>query len=344
MSETYCTFEDCKTPAKYGFVYNQAERCKEHKEDRKLPTRVCSGGCRKRPSFKDENGVTKFCSKCKPGSTWKECEVEDCKAPAKYGFVYNQAKRCKEHKEDRKPSTRVCAGSCRKRPSFKDENGVTKFCAKCKPGSTWKECEFENCHKKAKYASVYNKPERCEDHKENRRRPTHVCAGGCVVEPTFKGSDGKRMYCQNCLPGNEKKIVKRTMTVKRTDKICNHFECTGKASYAFYFGQGETCGKHKKDPCEEHKDSIGVGCKKCKTGRKKQYKFCEGFQCRIEARYNFVEDFLDKSTRQYKFCKKHSLPNMQSESKLQKITTQECLSPQITETDVEANAEEKNQA
>ena len=40
--------------------------------------------------------------------------------------------------------------------------------------STWKECEFENCHKKAKYALVYKKPDRCEYHKENRKLEANV--------------------------------------------------------------------------------------------------------------------------------------------------------------------------
>ena len=41
-----------------------------------------------------------------------------------------------------------------------------------------KKCELENCTKNATYAYIYGKPERCKEHKENRKPQYTLCTCG----------------------------------------------------------------------------------------------------------------------------------------------------------------------
>ena len=39
-------------------------------------------------------------------------------------------------------------------------------------------CEYENCHKRASYARFYGKPERCKEHREDRKFHSRICTCG----------------------------------------------------------------------------------------------------------------------------------------------------------------------
>ena len=48
-----------------------------------------------------------------------------------------------------------------------------------------KTCNYENCNKRAYYALTYGNPDRCKEHKENRKHQTMVCRCG-KTRPYFK--------------------------------------------------------------------------------------------------------------------------------------------------------------
>ena len=62
----------------------------------------------------------------------KLCEFENCRKQASYGYFYQKAERCKDHKEDRKPQYKICR--CGKHtPNFGLPNDKrASYCIKCK--------------------------------------------------------------------------------------------------------------------------------------------------------------------------------------------------------------------
>ena len=59
-------------------------------------------------------------------------------------------------------------------------------------------CQFENCRKRASYALTYGKPDRCKEHKENRRPQYNICRGvGCNTHPVYNyDGQSKALYCK----------------------------------------------------------------------------------------------------------------------------------------------------
>ena len=119
-----CKYKDCKKKAYYALTYKNPDRCKNHKENRKLQTMIC--GCGQSQPYFNEPGEKKAicCSKCKTET-----------------MVNVKHKKC----------------DCRKsRPSF-NEPGEKKAicCAKCKT-----ETMIDVKHKKCKCRTIpsFNEP------------------------------------------------------------------------------------------------------------------------------------------------------------------------------------------
>ena len=61
-----------------------------------------------------------------------------------------------------------------------------------------KKCELENCTKNATYAYFHGKPERCKEHKENRKPQYKICTCG-LAQPSYNYKGEKKpMYCSKC--------------------------------------------------------------------------------------------------------------------------------------------------
>ena len=59
-------------------------------------------------------------------------------------------------------------------------------------------CEFENCRKQASYSYFFQKPERCKDHKEDRKKQYSICRCG-KHQPSFGlPTDKRASYCIKC--------------------------------------------------------------------------------------------------------------------------------------------------
>ena len=55
-------------------------------------------------------------------------------------------------------------------------------------------CQFENCRKRASYATTYGKPERCNEHREGRKLQYAICRCG-NARPTYNLLDESRPVC-----------------------------------------------------------------------------------------------------------------------------------------------------
>ena len=112
-------------------------------------------------------------------------------------------------------------------------------------------CEFENCRKRASYALTYGKPDRCIDHKEDRKPQYKVCKCG-KARPTYnEQGEPKAICCISC---------KTETMINVKNKKCR----CGKA-YPIYNEQGET----KAICCSQCKTEtmININHKRCMCGK-----------------------------------------------------------------------------
>lgn len=113
-----CNFENCRNRAYFGYTYGSLERCKEHKEDRPLATRICKCG-KSRPSFNEPGEkIAIYCVSCKTKT------MVD---------VINKKCRCgkaKPHFNEPGEKIGICCVSC------KTENMVDVNHKKCKCGKS----------------------------------------------------------------------------------------------------------------------------------------------------------------------------------------------------------------
>ena len=85
-------------------------------------------------------------------------------------------------------------------------------------------CEFENCRKQASYGYFFRKPERCKQHREDRKPQYKICHCG-KHEPNFGLSTDKRAsYCFECK-------VDKMIDIK--NKKCQENKCIKQPSYNF---------------------------------------------------------------------------------------------------------------
>ena len=112
-------------------------------------------------------------------------------------------------------------------------------------------CNHENCRKRASYALTYGNPDRCKEHKENRKPQYAVCKCGKARPSYNEPGETKAICCKAC---------KRDTMVNVKHKKC---EC-GKAQPQ-YNEPGET----KAICCKDCKTDtmINVIHKKCECGK-----------------------------------------------------------------------------
>ena len=176
-------------------------------------------------------------------------------------------------------------------------------------------CEFENCRKQASYSYFFQKPERCKDHKEDRKKQYSICRCGkhqpsfglptdkrasyCIkcktdemvnlnsqkcecgkYQPSFGlPSDKRARYCSKCKLKGMENIINKSCKENNCNKIPN-FNFKGKKTSLY-------CKKHAKE------NMIDIKSKRCKE---------DG--CLTQPLYNF------KNKKRPLYCKKHAKENM----------------------------------
>ena len=199
-----CEFETCRCQASYGEYYGKPIRCKNHKEEYKLVSRLCQHpGCQIQPNYNYSNETKPlFCSPHKLENMVniisKRCEHPGCQKQPNYNY-FSETKPifCSSHKLENMidiKNKRCEHDGCQKRPNYNYANESTsRFCSSHKLENMIdiisKRCEQDGCQKRPNYNYANESTARfCSSHKlENmvdikNKRCHHP---GCQTIPNY---------------------------------------------------------------------------------------------------------------------------------------------------------------
>lgn len=228
-----CEFENCRCQASYGEYYGKPIRCKNHKEEYKLVSRLCrEGNCKTIPNYNYEGErIARFCNSHKEigmiDVISKKCEHDGCQKQPKFNYIGESRPRfCSSHKEIGMIDiiSKKCEhDGCKKTPAYNYSSETTvRFCG---------------CHKFENMVDVKNK--RCEH-------------SGCQKQPTYnyEGESNPR-FC-----GCHK--FENMIDVK--NKRCERDGCQKQPNYNY---AGERTARF----CVSHKEfgMIDIKNKRCKS-------------------------------------------------------------------------------
>ena len=207
-----CEYNNCLRKASYGIKRDTPIRCKEHKENMKLVSKICV--CGKSLAIYNSSGESNalYCSKCKTDEMvsfiHKMCIYEECKTQPTYNYEGQKALYCFDHKLDgmiNVKNKKCVYEGCDTIPNYNYKGEVkTLYCSTHKLDGMIdvknKKCVYEGCNT----LSTYNykgelKTLYCSKHKldgmiDIKHRP--CLREGCNTTPNFnyKG-EVKRLYC-----------------------------------------------------------------------------------------------------------------------------------------------------
>lgn len=215
-----CEYQTCRNRASYAYTYDKAERCKEHKEDRKPQYNICMCGSAS-PSFNYEGAVRgAYCKKCKTDDMKNfksnQCYKEGCQKRPIFNFSdKNKGKYCSKHKL--KGMINVCDKKCKEEgcmciPSFNFSNKkIGLYCSE---------------HKLENMINIVSK--KCREN-------------GCQIIPKFNYANEKiGLYCS-------KHKLENMINVK--GKRCQELNCDFLNPRFNYPNEkiGLYCNQHKKE-------------------------------------------------------------------------------------------------
>jgi len=268
-----CNFENCRKYANYGEYYSKPLRCKEHKENYKLVSKICQEySCKIRSSFNFEGEKqSKFCSTHKENGmvdiNSKTCQYLGCAIRSSFNFEgKKQSKFCSKHKENGMINVEVFNKTCQytgcktiSNFNFEGEK-FGKFCSIHKENGMvdikHKTCQKNNC----KIQPVFNfkgetQPQFCSKHKENGMINILIktCEHPeCEVSAVFNFLGEK--YYKFCSKHKENGMI----DIK--SKPCQHPGCNIRPIFNFEDEKfGKFCSNHKLD------GMIDIKNKHCKA-------------------------------------------------------------------------------
>ena len=228
-----CEFENCRCQASYGEYYGKPIRCKNHKEEYKLVSRLCQeGNCKTLSNYNYEGeSKARFCSSHKLENMIdvksKKCEHAGCQTRPNYNYEgESNARFCNSHKEfgmiDIK-NKRCEHDGCQKQPIYNYEGeSNARFCSS---------------HKLENMIDVKSK--KCEH-------------AGCQTRPlyNYEGESNARF----CVSHKFENMI----DVK--SKTCEHAGCQTRPNYNY---EGESNARF----CNSHKEfgMIDIKNKRCKS-------------------------------------------------------------------------------
>ena len=135
-------------------------------------------------------------------------------------------------------------------------------------------CNFKNCEKRATYAFTYGKPDRCIDHKENRKPQYSVCPCGKGTQTYNVPGETKRIYCGKCKTGEMVNVKNKRCQCGSGKRPRYNLPGETKPIYCIVCMTGEMVNvKNKKCRCGKHIPSFNlpgettpVCCENCKNG------------------------------------------------------------------------------
>jgi hypothetical protein len=276
-----CEFETCRKQASYGEFYGKPIRCKEHKQEYKLVSRLCQNeGCKVQPVYNYEGELTaRFCSTHKLENMIdvksKKCFYENCNTYPTFNFNSEEKPLyCLLHKLDGMVNVKdkKCnREGCKVSPTYNFENEKNPlYCfthmLEGMIDLKHKKCCYDGCKVRPTFNfNAEEKPEYCFAHKlegmidvANKK----CCYDGCKVRPTYNFENKKTLlYCIS------HKLEGMIDLAKNKNKKCIYKECKIMPCYNFE-------NKEKPDYCFAHKlegmFDLANKNKKCKAN------FCLG--------------------------------------------------------------------
>jgi hypothetical protein len=226
-----CEFETCREQASYGEFYGKPIRCKDHKGDFKLVSKLCQEG---------------NCNTCSSYNYEGETKQLYCSEHKKDGMINMKNKRCKYL-------------NCKIIPNYNyHDEKIAIFCSSHKKDGMidikHKRCEYLNCKSIPAYNFEGEKNARfCSSHKEvgmvdiKNKRCQYL---GCKIIPIYNYEE--EIFAAFC------SIHKKDGMVDIKNKKCEHPNCNITPSYNFY-GEKKAvfCYSHKKD------EMVNIKHKKC---------------------------------------------------------------------------------
>jgi hypothetical protein len=230
-----CKFENCHKRAFYGYTNRSLERCKDHKEDRRLASSICR--CGKNIPIYNLPGESKatHCVMCR---TEEMVDVKNKKCPCGKRPSYNltgeaSGLRCSSCKTEEMVDVKN-----------KKSQGQGDLCTMSEL------CKFKNCHKRAFYGYTNRSLERCKDHKEDRRLASSICRCGKNIPIYNLPGESKATHCVMC------------RTEEMVDVKNGKCPCGKRPSYNL---PGESKGIHCSG-CKTE-EMVYVICKMCPCGK-----------------------------------------------------------------------------
>ena len=294
-----CEFETCRCQASYGEYYGKPIRCKNHKEEYKLVSRLCQHpGCQIQPNYNYSNETKPlFCSPHKLENMVniisKRCEHPGCQKQPNYNY-FSETKPifCSSHKLENMidiKNKRCEHDGCQKRPNYNYANESTsRFCSSHKLENMIdiisKRCEQDGCQKRPNYNYANESTARfCSSHKlENmvdikNKRCHHP---GCQTIPNYNyARETTAIFCSSHKLENMIDII---------SKKCQHSGCQKIPNYNY---ARETTAIF----CSSHKLENMVDIKN---------KRCHHPGCQTIPNYNYARETTAI------FCSSHKLENM----------------------------------
>lgn len=296
-----CEIKNCNKIAVYGEYFDNPLRCKTHRENYKLVSRLCRGyNCKLRPSYGYKNDPpAKYCKSHKLDDMVNIvnhiCEYDGCNTLSTFGYNINGKniyKCCALHKIDGMvdiKSKKCEYDGCHVRPSYNyRETQNAKYCLTHKLDGMVnilsKKCEYDECNVQPSYNYAGQTCAKfCKTHKlENMVRVVNKSCifKNCKTFPSFN-YDGEKcaVYCAR---------HKLESMVNVSDKRCEHIGCLIIPSYNY---ENELklrfCKVHKLD------GMVNIKSKKCKY-----------LNCDKQPNYNYANLCIGR------FCTTHKLAGM----------------------------------
>jgi len=265
-----CNFETCRKQASYGEFYGKPLRCKEHKEEYRLISKLCKNGdCKIRASFNFEGLSPIFCCEHKLNkmidTKHKKCIYDGCKMRPNYNIKGEfNALYCVTHKthEMVNINSNTCKyKECNLQPSYNFIGQKTAlYCFTHKQDNMIniksKKCIFTGCNIQPNYNYKDELiPLYCIKHKEDNMIDIHhnkCIYEGCIIRPNynFKG-ENNALYCVS---------HKLDEMIDINHDICIYEGCNTRPTY-------NLPGEQKALYCVSHKlyGMIDIKHKKCKA-------------------------------------------------------------------------------
>ena len=200
-----CEFKNCKNRANYGYTNGSLERCKEHKEDRKLASRICKCGI-SQPSFNfDGESIAVCCTICREPNMIDIKHKKCFCGRSNPNFNYEGEKKgvyCNKCKKDGMINITSKRCKCGKIPNFNYPNekaGI--FCVNCKLDGMIDIKHIKcRCGKRASFNYINEKkPLYCSDCKNDKMLDIvhNKCSCGTIPIFNFEG-ESKAVCCSKC--------------------------------------------------------------------------------------------------------------------------------------------------